>query len=123
MKYCSKCGAEIMDEAYVCPHCGCKTEPEKAQGNAGNTLRTIAKIFMLISCGMWAVVFLIYLALTTILACLISLIPLSWIIPMTVVYWKKVAHHQPVGTGFKVCTLLFVNTIAGILMLCDNNND
>lgn len=23
MKYCSKCGKEIMDEAVVCPNCGC----------------------------------------------------------------------------------------------------
>ena len=23
MKYCSKCGKEIMDEAIVCPGCGC----------------------------------------------------------------------------------------------------
>ena len=23
MKYCSKCGKEIMDEAVICPGCGC----------------------------------------------------------------------------------------------------
>ena len=23
MKYCSKCGKEIIDEAIVCPECGC----------------------------------------------------------------------------------------------------
>ena len=23
MKFCSKCGHEIMDEAIVCPNCGC----------------------------------------------------------------------------------------------------
>ena len=23
MKFCSKCGKEIMDEAVVCPNCGC----------------------------------------------------------------------------------------------------
>ena len=23
MKYCSKCGKEILDEAIVCPNCGC----------------------------------------------------------------------------------------------------
>lgn len=26
MKYCSKCGKEIVDEAVICVHCGCKTE-------------------------------------------------------------------------------------------------
>jgi len=26
MKYCTKCGKEIMDEAVVCPGCGCPTD-------------------------------------------------------------------------------------------------
>lgn len=25
MKYCSKCGKELIDEAVVCVHCGCST--------------------------------------------------------------------------------------------------
>ena len=29
MKYCSKCGKEIMDEAVVCPNCGCAQETVK----------------------------------------------------------------------------------------------
>ena len=28
MKFCSKCGKEIMDEAVVCPNCGCSAEKE-----------------------------------------------------------------------------------------------
>ena len=28
MKFCSKCGKEIMDEAVVCPSCGCAVERE-----------------------------------------------------------------------------------------------
>jgi len=31
MKYCTKCGKELMDEAVVCPHCGCATEAWKAK--------------------------------------------------------------------------------------------
>lgn len=23
-KFCSKCGQGVMDEAVICPHCGCK---------------------------------------------------------------------------------------------------
>lgn len=38
--FCSKCGKEINDEAYVCPFCGCLTgknaSPQKA-GDAPNT--------------------------------------------------------------------------------------
>lgn len=27
MKYCTKCGKELFDEAVICPGCGCPTEP------------------------------------------------------------------------------------------------
>jgi len=50
------------------------------------------------------------------------LIPLAWCIPMTVSYFKKVKYNQPISTGFKVCSLLFVSLIGGILMLCDNEH-
>jgi uncharacterized membrane protein YvbJ len=26
MKYCSKCGTELVDEAVICPNCGCAVE-------------------------------------------------------------------------------------------------
>lgn len=49
------------------------------------------------------------------------LISLVWKIPMTVRYCKSIDKSGlPVGTGFKICSLLFVSMIAGILMLCDN---
>ncbi len=50
------------------------------------------------------------------------LIPLAWCIPMTVVYCNKLKSGEPIGTGFKVCSLLFVSLIGGILMLCDKEN-
>lgn len=33
MKYCSKCGNELMDEAIICPKCGCQV--------AGFSIRSI----------------------------------------------------------------------------------
>ncbi|WP_051538290.1 zinc ribbon domain-containing protein [Butyrivibrio proteoclasticus] len=50
------------------------------------------------------------------------LIPLAWKIPMTVVYFNKVKRGEPISTAFKVCTLLFVSLIAGILMLCQGES-
>ena len=47
------------------------------------------------------------------------LIPLAWEIPMVIVLSDKIKNGKPISTGFKVCTLLFVNTVAGILLLCD----
>lgn len=45
------------------------------------------------------------------------LIPLAWQIPMTVIYFKKVKNGEPISMAFKICSLLFVSLIAGILML------
>ena len=109
MKYCTICGAELHDEAVICPKCGCacakETKPS-TQSSDSLTLKTIAKIFMILSC----VVFGFYL------------IPLCWMVPMTVHYSNAIKEKKPVSLGFKICSLLFVNFIAGILMLCDTEN-
>ena len=111
MKYCSHCGQEIMDEAVICPHCGCAVEKEKVKAetinNSKETIRLIAKVFMIIGC--------ISLGWT--------LIPLIWMIPMTITYWKACDQGKDVSVAFKVCSLLFVNVIAGVLMLCDSIED
>lgn len=52
----------------------------------------------------------------------ICIFPLIWTIPMTRSYCRKIENGEPIDTGFKVCTLLFVSTIAGILMLADGEN-
>lgn len=59
---------------------------------------------------------LIYLILS-----FVSLLPLIWVTIMTKHYFKATKNGEPVGVGFKVCTLLFVSLIAGILMLCDTS--
>ena len=63
---------------------------------------TVIKVFLILSCvGLgWAI------------------IPLAWCIPMTVSIFRKLNSGEPIGTGLKVCTLLFVNLVAGILLLC-----
>lgn len=47
----------------------------------------------------------------------IFLLPLAWCIPMTVYTHKRVKAGTPIGTGFKVCVLLFFGVIAGIALL------
>ena len=117
MKYCSKCGTELFDEAVVCTKCGCPVQGsvyyqtqftpqstfEKSEGNT-----TAAKVFMIIG--------------TVLMAIWTFCIGLAWCLLMTLSYCNKVKRGEPIGTGFKVCTLIFVSLIAGILMLCDNNN-
>lgn len=37
MKYCSKCGKEIMDEAVICPGCGCSQDNRALQNQADSS--------------------------------------------------------------------------------------
>lgn len=31
MKFCAKCGKELMDDAVLCPHCGCAVDGAPAK--------------------------------------------------------------------------------------------
>ena len=115
MKYCSKCGTQLVDEAVVCTGCGCavgsvpSVAPATvavAEETKSSGLTTAAKVFMVLG--------------TVIMG--FYLLPLAWCIPMTVSYFKKVKNNQPISTGFKVCSLLFVSVLGGIFMLCDKDN-
>lgn len=122
MKYCTKCGNQIADESAFCPVCGAQTaapqaapqqpyaQPQQpayyAPVKQESGLTTAAKIFMIIG----TVVMGFYL------------IPLAWCIPMTVIYFRKLKNNEPISTGFKVCSLLFVSLVGGILMLCDKEH-
>ena len=65
---------------------------------------TAIKVFLIIGCIVNALLFMF--------------IALAWCIPMTVVVFKTYNRGCDVSTGMKVCTLLFVNLVAGIIMLC-----
>ena len=105
MAYCQKCGKEVNDEAVVCIHCGCPINSTKIISQNSNGLKTTAKIFMIIS----TIIFAIWL------------IPLCWCIPMIVNLSDSIRTNKPLSIEFKICTLLFVNVVAGILLLCDKD--
>ena len=108
MKYCAKCGAELFDEAVVCVKCGCPTQEFTYNIQPqSSTFTTLAKVFMIIGTVLTGIFGL--------------LIPLAWCIPMTVSYFNKVKYSQPISTGFKVCSLIFVSLLGGIFMLVDEN--
>ena len=100
MKYCSRCGKECLEIAVICPGCGCAFNGQKQSG-----CQTAAKVFMVLG---------------TIISGF-GLLPLLWCIPMTVSYFGKTNRNEPISTSFKVCSLLFVSLIGGILMLCDQD--
>lgn len=68
---------------------------------------TIALVFAIISCVIMG----------------FALFPLAWAVPMTVSMSRKLKNGQPISVGFKVCTLLFLNTVSGILLLCIPENE
>ena len=115
--YCKNCGKELPEGTAVCTGCGVlvnaeTTNTEVAQpvvaeakqepSGANKTLGIIAKVFLIIGviCTAWC------------------LIPLAWTLPITIKINNRINKNEPVGTGLKVCALLFVNTVAGILLLC-----
>ena len=103
MRFCQKCGKEIMEEAVICPGCGCSVAQEKTVEQGGKDgLAVAAKIFLILGCVAqgWL------------------LLPLAWCLPITISICGKMNRGEPVGTGLKVCSLLFVNMIGGILLLC-----
>ena len=114
MNYCPKCGFKLESDHRFCPNCGYKLIEETQTEVVDNgystsseheTLREVAKIFMIIF---------------TVLAGF-AILPLCWMIPMTVHYSHCVRDGRKAGLTFAVCTLLFCSFISGILILVDEN--
>ena len=114
MKFCTKCGAELMDEAIICVKCGCSVESNTISHSKNQNLlpksglSVAAKVFMILG--------------TIVMALWTFCIGLAWCLPLTIIYFKKVNKGEPIGVGFKVCSLIFVSLLGGIFMLCDDNN-
>lgn len=110
MSYCPMCGTQYVDDAVICPGCGrtVSQEASPATNKRNSGLSTAAKVLMIVS--------------TVLLGISTYGIALAWCLPMTLSYCKKIENNLPVGTGFKVCTLIFVSLVGGILMLCDNEH-
>ena len=109
MKYCQSCGNKADDDATFCQNCGASLgeqefvrENKTSSQNSNDTLGLVAFVFMVLGC--------IYMGF--------ALFPLIWCIPMTIYANNKIRSGEPIGVGFKVCTLLFVSLVAGILLLC-----
>ena len=119
MKYCSTYGAELHDNDSFCPKCGARVdydepkvevEPVYAETKSkrrDSTLMTVALVFNIIACVIFAS----------------FIIPLAWMIPMTVSLNDKIKNNEPISVGFKVCNLIFVSLISGILLLVGDENE
>ena len=52
-----------------------------------------------------------------------TLIPLAWMIPTTVISWRIYKGTRPNTVAVGICTLLFTNLVAGILLLCSKKDE
>lgn len=116
MKYCSYCGTQLSDDAAFCSKCGKPTAvinnaaPQYYAQNAqttkrsdNETLKSIINIFLILAC--------VFMGIATLG------IALAWCLPMTFRIRERMRAGVPVGITLKVCTLIFVNVVAGILLL------
>ena len=114
MKYCIRCGTQLDDSAQFCSNCGQRVDypacpPQSARcvnDDRNSALNTVIKVFMVLGC----------------IASGWLLIPLCWSVPMTVTFFNRVRDGRRVGLGLKICSLLFVSLVAGICMLCRDEN-
>lgn len=137
---CQKCGNVIQENQNFCAKCG-----EPAQSNSENILDnnttptlpkkdikkySVASAFFVLSIIIRVVVLLAMLAVdctygnpNALGIDFLSLsIPFLWIIPMYIHLKNCIEFKQSVTLSFKICTLLFVSTIGGIILLCTDEN-
>lgn len=74
---------------------------QRMENNSDQTMRLTAFVFCVVSTFLagWAI------------------IPLAWMIPMTVHCWRIYQGRRPNTVGFGVCTLIFVSLVSGIFLL------
>ena len=113
MKYCTHCGAEIFDDAVVCVKCGRSVETHKPitaevqqVPQTDDTMITVVKVFLILGCISqgWLI------------------IPLAWCLPITISIFNSFKEKRAVSTGMKVCSLIFVSLVAGVCLLCIDDN-
>lgn len=148
MKFCTKCGTQMADNVAFCPNCGSAVAQLSPQQPAQQTFTPPQQIYsapqqpyqptyqqpyqptyqqpyqpypqpVQRETGMQTAAKILMIISTVIMG--IYIIPLAWCLPMTISYFRKLKNNEPVTTGFKICVLLFVNLISGILMLCEDN--
>ncbi len=116
MKCCTHCGSPMNEKMKFCAICGVPLAGQTAEAERvyeppyydndsrrrDDGLVTVTKVFLVLGC----------------IAVGWALIPLAWCIPMTVSIFRKLDSGEEIGVGLKVCTLLFVSRVAGILLLC-----
>lgn len=121
MKYCTKCGAELDDNAAFCSKCGHPCDPKveaepapqqevvekKGIRKRDDSLMTVAFVFCVISTVLTG----------------FAIIPLCWMIPLTVALYNRIHRKEPISIALKIVILLFVSLIGGIILLIGDESE
>lgn len=131
IKFCPICGKELEENANFCPVCGNPTTKPNNESYLDKPIDYssytrpqgvgIIIAFMVINCFICGFLSIILIAADFGAVALLYLIPLFWQIPMTAHFSNCANARLKVSTAFKVCTLLFVSLISGIIMLCNKD--
>lgn len=78
---------------------------------------SVAELFEVISIAQFAEI----LKGIVIFVAVCCLIPLCWCLPMSGKILKAMKNGTTLSTGFKICTLIFVNIVLGIVLLCQRD--
>ena len=57
MKFCSKCGKELLDEAVICPNCGCEVKGVNMNATASVAVESKKKTQVSLILGIIGIVF------------------------------------------------------------------
>ena len=118
--FCHHCGKEVENGNKFCPSCGAlqdnySDDDRYEEAEVVNSSKKDDKVASEAQTGLDLAI-KILMVLSTV-AFGFFLIPLIWTVPMTMHAFKQAEKNEPYGIGFSICSLIFVNTIAGILMI------
>lgn len=130
MRYCTKCGTEIPNDAVYCPKCGAKAEGPTLGGSSSGEGYGSSELSspgyydtpVQSSSGRGALATVAYLfTVVSIFVGFFFLVPLLWLIPMANIVNRYRMGGPDLSTGMKVSILVFSSPVAGILLLCDGH--
>ena len=116
--YCKYCGHPVDDNAIYCPTCGKKLGENKEEvkvevvgvntpSKRNDTLAQLGLVFCIIN---------------TVIAGF-CLIPLIWMLPITLSINNSIRDNKPISFALKVCTCIFLSLIGGVLLILADEVD
>ena len=115
-KFCTNCGSQMDLVLPFCTNCGQAFNDSNKNYYSNGVTNGDTKL------NTMQIIIIVLLVLASIASAFaFFFIPLLWCIPMTIHYSNKCKKNEQVSTAFKICTILFMGLIPGILMFFDQD--